>query len=119
MGSLNDLAMVRLHCAFGAGRSVYCVDSGGKAKMKGITMSESLDREQAYWDSLPRCVWCADALPEAQRAECDRCGRDACIDHCATALSGEMVCLGCKGREYRDIRKMANSEPLGDLLEIA
>jgi hypothetical protein len=106
--------MVRLHCAFRAGCGVYRVDSGGKATMKVITMSESLDREQSYWDSLPRCVWCADALPEGESRECDRCGALACRDHCTIAISGEMVCLECRDAELRDIRRMARSEPLGE-----
>jgi len=77
-------------------------------------MSSEHDAEQRYWSSLPKCIWCSDALPENDRCECDRCGSLACIDHCSTAISGEVICLQCKEDELSDIRKMARSLPLGE-----
>jgi len=68
--------------------------------VRGVwTLSETsseINRENAYWNSLPKCIWCRDALLPNDRQECEICHNQACIDHCSTSASGEIICLGCK-----------------------
>lgn len=75
------------------------------------------DAEIRYWNSLPRCIWCSDALPVNERQECGKCGALACLDHCSTLLNGDVICRECQDARLEVIRKFATGENATDLLE--
>jgi hypothetical protein len=81
-------------------------------------MSE-MDRENAYYESLPKCVWCRDAIDEHDGQMCEKCNGMVCVDHCSTLISGRVVCLECKSQELEQIRRMARSEPLDEIFGVA